>query len=148
MDVFTLSEHEKMVTRISEAYAKRGFAVQTRGNNLPYGSKREEAIYRPDLIVRDPKDKQIHWIVEVETGEAGKAVVGAALLADICIELETQKGHQQVKPNLLFVFYRPSTKLQLAEKRLRQLVGRSRTNYLAKIEPVTMRRALDIIASA
>jgi len=142
-----LSEHEEMVARISEAYAKRGLVVQTRGNNLPYGSKREEAIYRPDLLVRDPNDKQIHWVVEVETGEAGKAVVGAAILADICIEMETQKGHQQIKPNLLFVFYRSSTKLQLAGKRLRQLVGRNRTNYLVQIEPVTMKRALDIIAS-
>ena len=141
----TLSEHERMVARISEAYVKRGLVVQTRGNDLPYGSKREEAIYRPDLLVRDPNDMQILWIVEVETGEAGKAVVGAAILADICIEVEMRKGRQQIKPQLLFVFYRSSTKLQLAEKRLLQLAGR--TNYLAQIEPVTMKQALDMIAS-
>jgi hypothetical protein len=133
-----------MVARVAEAYAKRGFVVQTRGNNLPYGSRRDEAIYRPDLLVRDPNGKQIHWIVEVETGEAGKAVVGAAILADVCIEVETREGRQRIKPKLLFVFYKSSTKLQLAEKRLLQLVGR--TNYLAEIEPVTIRRALERIA--
>jgi hypothetical protein len=81
----------------------------------------------------------------VETGETGKAVVSAAVLADICIEVETRKGRQQVKPKLLFVFFRSSTKLQLAEKRLLQLVGR--TNYLGQIEPVTMNQALEMIAS-
>jgi len=57
--VNTLSEHERIVERISEAYAKRGLVVQTRGNNLPYDSKRGEAIYKPDLLVRDTTDKQI-----------------------------------------------------------------------------------------
>jgi hypothetical protein len=43
-----LSEHEQMVARISEAFAKRELVVQTRGNDMPYGFKGGEAIYWPD----------------------------------------------------------------------------------------------------
>ena len=100
----TLSEHEAMVRRISEAYAKRGFVVQFRRNNLPSGARRDEAIYRPDLLVRGKADGQI-----------------------------------------LFVFYKSSTNLRLAEKRLNKLLERNRIGYLTKIEAVTMKVALAII---
>jgi hypothetical protein len=74
-----MSDHDDAVARIAAAYEKRGFRVQSRGNNLPHGSKRDEAIYRPDLLIKDPTSDQIVRIVEVETSDAVKAVVGAAV---------------------------------------------------------------------
>ena len=135
-----MSDHNEVVGRISKQFEKKGFQVQTRENNLPTGAGRIDALYRPDIIVRN-REGQIVWLVEVETSEGGKAVAGAAILADICME----KMNIKSRPKLLFVFYRSSTKPQLAEKRLLQLVGR--TNYLAQIQPVTMKQALDMIAS-
>lgn len=70
-----MSDHDNAVARISAAYEKKGFRVQDRGNNLPYGSRRNEAIYRRDLLVKDPVSHQIVHTVEVETSDAGKAVV-------------------------------------------------------------------------
>jgi hypothetical protein len=127
-----MSDHDNVVSRISAAYEKKGFRVQRRGNNLPYGSNQNEAIYRPDLIVRDPAS-QIAHIVEVETGGAGKAVVGAAVLADICMGIEIEKGRQQNKPTLIFVFYKQSANLQLGKKRLTQLARQNRIRHLADV---------------
>lgn len=116
------SLHEDAVARISREFEKKGYSVQSRGNNLPTKSRRSGSIYRPDLLVR--KNGQIVWIVEVETSEAGKAVVGAAALADVCMEIEKQKGQQVVNPYLLFVFYRTTANLELATKRLTALKSR------------------------
>jgi hypothetical protein len=77
-----MSGHEDVVRRISDAFSNRGFDVRSRGNNLPKNARRDEAIYRPDLIVRN-SEGDIVWLVEVETNQPGKSVVGAAMLADI-----------------------------------------------------------------
>jgi len=128
-----MSDHEVVVQRISDALSGRGFYVQIRGNNLPKGSRRTEAIYRPDLIVRSKQDQDIIWLVEVETSQAGKSVVGAMMLADICMEEEIKRGRQREKPGIMFIFYRESANLQLAEKRLEALRRRRRVSHLAKI---------------
>jgi hypothetical protein len=121
--VRALSDHNDAVGRVSNQFKKKGFQVQTTGNNLPEQAGRTDALYRPDIIVRNGEG-QIVWIVEVETSEGGKAVAGAAILADICME----KMNVKSKPKLLFVFHRPKPKLQLAEKRLCEL--RRRINNL------------------
>lgn len=128
-----MSEHEDVVKRVSNAFSNQGFHVQIRGNNLPKGSKRFEAIYRPDLIVRSKHDKDIVWLVEVETGRAGKSIVGAAILADICIEKEIKSRRQRKKSGIMFIFYRTSANLQLAEKRLKELTRLRKVNHLAPI---------------
>jgi len=132
------SNHEDAVARISREFQKKGYSVQTRGNNLPTKSRRSAAIYRPDLLVR--KGDQLVWIVEVETSEAGKAVVGAAILADICMEIERQKGEQVAKPNLLFIFYRGTPNLGLATKRLPKLM--TRISHLGDIRALTEAQAV------
>lgn len=66
-------DHDEAIPRISRAFGKKGFRVQTRLNNLPIHAGRLNAIYRPDILVRS-LDDQIVWIVEVETSGAGKAV--------------------------------------------------------------------------
>jgi hypothetical protein len=38
----------------------------------------------PDIIVRN-RAGEIAWLVEVKTSQRGKAAVGAAILADICM---------------------------------------------------------------
>lgn len=140
-----MSDHDDVVARISEAYEKKGFRVQTRGNNLPQGSRRVEAIYRPDLLVKNPSDGQIAWIVEVETGDAGKSVIGAATLADICMGIEMERGRQRESPSLLFIFYRPSANLKLAEKRLVELTRQNRIKHLRDILLLTEKEGLEKI---
>lgn len=132
------SHHENAVARISREFEKKGYSVQNRQNNLPTKSPRSGTIYRPDLLVW--KNGQLVWIVEVETSEAGKAVVGAAALADICVEIERQRGQQVVKPNLLFVFYRGTPNLGLATKRLAAL--RTRIVHLQDVLALTEREAV------
>ena len=135
-----MSDHNDAVTRISQAFEEKGFVVQNRGNNLPRGSTRRTAIYRPDLLVRRDRNGPVRWIVEVETSEAGKSVVGAATLADTCMEIDCAD-----RPNLLFVFYRPSTNLQLAEKRLEHLVRQRRVEHLGDITIMTEKNAVNKI---
>jgi uncharacterized protein (DUF302 family) len=61
-----MTEHDETVASISKEFKRRGFRVQTRLNNLPTNANQSEAIYRPDILVRNPKDGQIVWIVEIE----------------------------------------------------------------------------------
>lgn len=112
---------------------------------MPCGSKRNEAIYRPDLLVKDPASHQIVHIVEVETGDAGKAVVGATVLADTCMEIELEKERQRQKPTLIFVFYRQSANLELGKKRLAQLTRQNRIRHLANVMISTEKDALEEI---
>jgi hypothetical protein len=134
-----MSDHNEVVERISKHFEKKGFQVQTRENNLPTGGGRNDALYRPDIIVRNRED-QIVWLVEVETSEGGKAVAGAAILADICMEKMNVKG----RPKLLFVFYRPESNLKLAEKRLSAM--ESRIKHLDMKRPVSETAALKQIS--
>jgi hypothetical protein len=140
-----MSDHDVVVSRIKEAFQKKGFPVQTEGNNLPHGAKLTEAIYRPDMIVRSKGSDDVAWIVEVETSEAGKSVVGAAVLADVCMQIETERGRQRERPNLLFIFHRPSANLQLAEKRFEQLKRQHRLEHLAGVSILTERQAVEEI---
>jgi hypothetical protein len=84
-------------------------------------------------------------MVEVETGDAGKAVVGAAALADICTGIEIERGRQQGKPTLIFVFYRQSTNLELGKKRMEQLTRQNRIRHLAEVLIRTEEEALEEI---
>jgi hypothetical protein len=143
-----MSPHDAVVTRIREAFEKKGFLVQIRGNNLPVDSDRSEAIYRPDLLVKRQSNKNIAWIIEVETGDPGKSVVGAAILADVCMEMEIERGQQHKKPGLVFIFYQASANLNLAHKRIRQLIARRRVNNLGEIKILTEKKALSEIARA
>jgi len=140
-----MSDHEAIVDKIKQAFQEKGFQVQVRGNNLPIGSIRAEAIYRPDMLVRSKGNDDIAWIVEIETSEAGKSVVGATVLADVCMQIETEKGQQRERPDLLLIFYRPSAHLQLAEKRIEQLRAQRRIQHLREIEVLTEKQAIDMI---
>ncbi len=135
-----MTEHGEAVARISKEFKRKGFRIQTRLNNLPTNANQSETIYRPDILVGNPEDDQIAWIVEIETSEAGKAGVSAAALADICMEKEMAKVLQKVKPKLLFVFYRTSANLELAVKRLTAL--KPRTTHLRDIAALNEREAL------
>jgi hypothetical protein len=87
-----MTDHRKTLVRVSETYRRRGFKVQVKGNNLPAESGRLGAIYQPDTLVRKGADGQIVWIVEIETSDAGKAVAGAAVLADVCMQVDMDGG--------------------------------------------------------
>jgi len=135
-----LSDHETVVKRLAREFESKGYQVQTRENNLPSGAGRDGAIYRPDIIVRN-SDGQIAWLVEVETSEGGKAVVGAAVLADICM----RKMNVTNRPKLLFVFYRPESNLRLARKRLQEI--KERVSAVELMAPLSEKDALEQIAN-
>jgi hypothetical protein len=137
-----MSRHDAVVAKISNQFRKKGWWVQVRGNNLPSGSSRSQAIYRPDILVTDG-DGQIAWIVEVETSDAGKGVAGAVILADACIEIERAGPKQRENPKLLFVFYNPSANLELAPKRLKPL--EHRIEHMKIVKPMTEREAMETI---
>jgi hypothetical protein len=136
-----LSDHNDIVEKLAQQFTKRGFKPQTKENNLPTGAGRDETIYRPDIIVRN-SDGEIIWMVEVETSEGGKAIVGAAVLADVCMDKMSVRN----KPKLLFVFYRSEANLKLAEKRLLALKGRITNVEL--MSPLSEKRALEQISAA
>jgi hypothetical protein len=142
-----MSVHNAVVDKISNGFRKGGWQVQVRGNNLPTKSIHEklklQAIYRPDILVKD-EDDEIVWIVEVETGDAGKAVAGAAILADIYMEMEKTVPTQRNNPKLLFVFYNPSANLKLAWKRIEPL--EKRIKHVKIVEPMTERMAMEAIS--
>jgi hypothetical protein len=75
-----MSDHEAVVDKIKQALEEKGFQVQVRGNNLPIGSIRAEAIYRPDMLVRSKGNDDIAWIVEIETSEAGSKAYSSLTL--------------------------------------------------------------------
>jgi len=100
------------------------------------------------MLVRRPGNENIAWIVEVETSQAGKSIAGAAVLADVCLRIEKQQGRQKGKPDLLFVFYRPSAKFQLARKRLEPLVENQVIEHLNEIKIMSKKRVLEEIAHA
>jgi hypothetical protein len=138
-----MSDHNAIVAKLSNEFRKKGWRIQVRGNNLPTGSRRSQVIYRPDILVRD-EDGQIAWIVEVETSDAGKAVAGTAILADICMGMEKTESKQRENPRLLFVFYNPSANLELAKKRLKPLENRIKNVKIVK--PMTERKAIETIS--
>ena len=117
-------EHEEAVLEISERF-KDSYEVSTRGNNLPR-PLRDEAVYRPDIIVRDNETKEIMYIVEVETSDkSGKSLVGSTILADYCVGVESPKN----KPTLIFVFLGRNPSIHLASKRIERI-----TTYLKHIQ--------------
>jgi len=128
------------VEKLAAQFEQKGLRAQTRENNLPIGANRDEAIYRPDVIVRN-RENEIVWLVEVETSEGGKAVAGAAILADICME----KMNVQNKPKVLFVFYRSGSNLELAEKRLKPL--RQKATHIEIPPPVTEEAVTELISA-
>lgn len=134
-----MTEHNDIVAGIASRFVQRGFKARTTDNNLPPGKPSNETLYRPDIIVRNQND-QILWLVEVETSEGGKAVAGAAILADVCMQRMNVEG----KPKLLFVFYRAGSNLGLAKKRLNALEERIR--YVRIPPPVTYEASLKLIS--
>lgn len=108
-----MSRHDDVVDEIMEKLEKeikkKGLNIDNKNNTLPKSEDGEakgyESIYRPDLIISaDEQKKEILAIIEVESG-AGKCMVGAAFLADRCIEIHKERGFQSKssKPKLYFV---------------------------------------------
>jgi len=147
--VKSLIDHDNVVARIADEFANKGYKVQRTGNNLPTKSERDQTIYRPDLLVRDPKNNDILWIVEVETSEGSKAVVGAALLADICMEIEKNRDRQHGDPKLRFIFYGKDAKVhsKLAEKKFDAIRDRIQLKDIkAKIEVEALQEISDLLS--
>ncbi len=142
------TKHKDAQNELAEKFRKKlgdEDKVSTKGNNLPISPQkgkptRKEAVYRPDIIVRD-NEENIRYIVEVETSDrGGKTVAGAAILADYCIDKHMQSSNN--KPQLLFVILEGN--LELAKKRISAI-----ENWIRhlKIEVCTKEEAMKKIAS-
>lgn len=109
---------EVLVNKLREKFGDK--RVSRWFNNLPSGSTREEAVYRPDIIVSDDRatQKNIRYMFEVET-YGGKAIAGAAVLADYCINQHLRRGiqSQDMGPRLIFVMLNPKQESR-AKKRI------------------------------
>lgn len=113
-----------MVAKLQALLEQRGFEVQTTHTGLPLEhltehASRHGAIYDPDMIAR--KNGEITHIVEIESSEAGRSVIGAALLADYCIQYHKENGMQRRNPYLVFAILGEQASTKLTGKRLARL---------------------------
>ena len=132
-----------MLAKLQALFQQKGYDVQITHTGLPleqfteHGS-RHGAIYDPDIIAR--KNDEITHIVEIESSEAGRSVIGAALLADYCIQHHKENGMQHSNPYLIFVILGEQASTKLTGKRLAGL-AKHFTNL--KIKLYSEREATD-----
>jgi hypothetical protein len=100
--------HNETVKEFVEKLKHKYHNVSDDKNNLPltegYKSTRKGSIYRPDILVKDINNNITH-IIEIESGDGGKSMIGALFLADACISLniKTKCQDSNVMPELIFV---------------------------------------------
>lgn len=98
----------EFVTKLKQKYHEE-YYISDKKNNLPLTqdskTTREDSIYRPDILVKDKKGNII-YIIEIETQDGGKSLIGALFLANACIskhiELKLQDSNIET-PKLVFV---------------------------------------------
>ncbi len=107
-NIVEAGSHQENIMDFASKLKNKSNNVTTNKNNLPLTddlkATQKTSIYRPDIIVYD-NNKNITHIIEIETRDGGKSMVGAIFLADSCISTHVEKGFQDstVKPNLIFV---------------------------------------------
>lgn len=138
-----MSRHNEVVNEIKKEIEdeKKGlpYKVSNKNNTLPKSEDGEakgyESIYRPDLIISaDEQKKEILAIIEVESG-AGKCMVGAAFLADRCIDIHKERSFQSKssKPKLYFVMLDEKS-IERANKRFDNKIKKKLKNIEIKID--------------
>ncbi|MCZ7402001.1 MAG: hypothetical protein O8C61_07245 [Candidatus Methanoperedens sp.] len=101
-------EHHGNLLDFASKLEQKSHKVSKNNNNLPLNNNRiatqKTSIYRPDIIVYDENDDITH-ILEIETGDGGKSMVGAIFLADSCISSHIRNEIQDstIKPHLIFL---------------------------------------------
>lgn len=107
-NIVEVESHSESIRDFASKLKNISNNVTTNNNNLPLtdGLKatQKTSIYRPDIIVSD-NNKNITHIIEIETGDGGKSMVGAIFLADTCISTHIKQKIQgsNIKPNLIFI---------------------------------------------
>lgn len=103
------SKHKENVIEFVGKLKTKFQKVTANKNNLPIVKDvnkptQKESIYRPDILVKDINGNITH-ILEIETGDGGKSMVGAIFLADACISKHIEAGIQnsRIKSDLIFV---------------------------------------------
>ncbi|MFH0816280.1 MAG: hypothetical protein V1934_05645 [Methanobacteriota archaeon] len=82
----------KVVEKLEMKYAVR------HPYNLPVQT-RTGALYQPDICAFDKQTNELKLIIELETKHVRKSIMGAAVLAQICVREMSLKG----KPKLLYI---------------------------------------------
>ncbi len=94
----------EFVNKLQQKYPN----VSDNKNTLPLTeggtTLREYSIYRPDILVKDINNNITH-IIEIETQDGGKSMIGALFLADACISqnIKAKLQDSSIMPELIFV---------------------------------------------
>lgn len=100
--------HPKIVRDFVDKFEKKFYKVTSAKNNLPIMENgrptQKDSIYRPDILVYD-KNLNITHILEIETKDGGKSMIGAIFLADACMtkHIEQKIQDSKIKPDLIFI---------------------------------------------
>src|SRR5262245_52193920 len=93
------SEHRDIQDWIKQRHGKV-YRVSAEVDGKNYLPDRERHWYEPDVILRNASN-EIVYIIEVDNDPVRKALVGASVLADACINELVQR----TRPRLIFVVY-------------------------------------------
>ncbi|MBU4038081.1 MAG: hypothetical protein KKA35_16795 [Proteobacteria bacterium] len=107
-EVLKDNTHPETIRDFVDKLEKKYHKVTSAKNNLPIMENgrptQKGSIYRPDILVFD-KNENITHILEIETGDGGKSMVGAIFLADASINkhIEQKIQDSKIKPDLIFI---------------------------------------------
>jgi len=128
-----LREHREIQRWIKRKYGERFevLAEIDHQNCLP--DRNSGHWYQPDVILREQTGtKDVRYIIEVENDPMRKAIAGACLLADCCLE-----KMQKAKAELLFIVFSKNGKQQIENFRNKVDFVRHRLLHLSSIQVVT-----------
>jgi len=101
--------------------------------NLPK-QNRPESLYQPDAVAFKKGTGEIKLIIELETSAVRKSIMGAAILAQICV----REMKQNSKPKLIFVLKNKSDQegIRKLNVRLEKMTEILKESYLD--QPIDM----------
>jgi len=82
--------------------------------NLPK-QNRAKSLYQPDVVAFEKGTDEIKLIIELESSNVRKSIMGAAILAQICVKEKNQNS----KPKLIFVLKNKSDQEEIRKLNVR-----------------------------
>ncbi len=125
-------EHRSIQSWISSRYASI-YNVEAEINAQNRLPDKIRHWYQPDVILRD-RGGDIKYIIEVECDPVRKAIVGASVLADACLQEIGQKD----KAKLLFVIYGEDGIKQIANFREKIRIAKPYCKHLEDIQVLSV----------
>lgn len=126
--------HEQAMIRVRDKLG-RIYKVES-PRNLPVQT-RSGALYQPDVCAFDRSSDELKYIVEIESQNGRKSIVGAVCLAQIC----SKDMGQTNKPKLFFIlkYFDDQEGIRKLNVRIRKLREMLRNDYLdGQIELISL----------